>query len=337
MNIGAHNIDQSVLVIAEIGNNHEGDFGLAKELIGLAAEAGAGAVKFQTIVPDKLVSPAETARIAQLSRYQFSDEQFAELRDEAEGAGVMFLSTPFSVEAVALLNNLAPAFKVASGDNNFLPLIERVCETGKPIIMSTGLASLDEMRQVKEFIDSCWQKNGISSPGLVLLHCVCAYPTEPQFANLQMIRKLAELGCHVGYSDHTLGNEAAVLSVALGARVIEKHFTIDHNHSDFRDHQLSADPSELRELVERVKQAEILLGNGVDGVLECEQGNLTSVRRSIVAKVDLAAGETLSTESLSWVRPGSGIAPGNEERLIGKTLTRNLSAGEMISEQDLNS
>jgi N,N'-diacetyllegionaminate synthase len=319
MKIGPHDLDRSVFVIAEVGNNHEGSYARAEEMIGRAKEAGADAVKFQTIVPERLVSVGDGARIAQLARFQFSYAQFEGLAATARRAGIIFLSTPFDIESVAALDPLVPAFKVASGDNDFFPLLTAVALTGKPILLSTGLADLAGIAVSKTFIESTWQREGRQG-ALALLHCVVSYPTLAEDANLLAIRDLATLGCRVGYSDHTIGIDAAILSVALGARVIEKHFTLDKNQSDFHDHKLSADPADLAELVRRVRETEILLGAGNKTVRPCENAVRERVRRGIVASRDLASGTVLAPADLSWVRPRSGLAPGQEDRLIGKRL-----------------
>jgi N-acetylneuraminate synthase/N,N'-diacetyllegionaminate synthase len=333
MKVGAFDLDQEVLVVAEIGNNHEGDCELAQRMVARAAEAGAQAVKFQVIVPDRLVSASQTERVRQLSRFQLSTAQFERLAETARQHNVLFLATPFDLDSIRFLAPLVAAFKIASGDNNFFPLLEAVARTAKPIILSTGLLGLAEVRQSKEFIEKIWRAEGVT-PGLALLHCVVNYPTLPADAHLLAIRSLQTLGVTVGYSDHTLGIEAAVLSVALGARIIEKHFTLDHHQSDFRDHQLSAEPAELAELVRRVKDAQVLLGTGEKCLRPCEEDVLPRVRRSIVAGRDLEAGTVLAWKDLSWVRPGGGLPPGQERRVLNRLLLRSLRKGEMIREQD---
>lgn len=329
MKIANVDLDQEVLVVAEIGNNHEGSYTQAEEMIGLAARAGVGAVKFQTIVPDKLVSPTQTARVQQLQKFQLSYAQFEKLSQVARQEGVLFLSTPFDLESARFLEPLVPAYKIASGDNNFFPLIEVVARTGKPIILSAGLTDLTQITQTKDFITSIWQEMGAEQQ-LALLHCVVSYPTPAAEANLLAIRELQKLGVTVGYSDHTLGIEAAVLSVALGARIIEKHFTIDKNHSDFRDHQLSADPQEMAQLVQRVRETLTLLGDGQKQIQPCEQAIGDKARRSIVASRDLAQGDILTSADLTWVRPGEGLSPGREGELVGRWLNRPVQRGEMI-------
>lgn len=335
MIIGNTDTASQVLIVAEIGNNHEGSYALAEELIGLAARAGAGAVKFQTIVPDRLVAAGQTDRIRQLERLCLRYEEFEKLSRVAAQEGILFLSTPFDLESARFLTPLVPAFKIASGDNNFFPLIEVVARTGKPLILSTGLLGLEELGQVKNFIEGVWRQEGIVQE-LALLHCVVSYPTAAAHANLLAISELQKLGVTVGYSDHTLGIEAAVLSVALGARLVEKHFTISKTHSQFRDHQLSADPQDLARLVQRVKEVVELLGRGDKRIQDSEKENNYKMRRSIAAGRDLEAGRVLTWEDLSWVRPADGLPPGREDEVVGKTLKRPLAQGAMIRLEDLS-
>lgn len=329
MRIGPLDTADKVLIIAEIGNNHEGDFHRAVEMIHAAAEAGADAVKFQTIVPEKLVSALQTERIRQLKRFQLSRREFERLAEVARGKGVLFLSTPFDIESARFLEPLVPAYKIASGDNTFYPLIRAVAAMGKPIILSTGAAAMEEIRRTRDFIRNVWRERGIEQH-VALLHCVVSYPTPSEEANLLAIGQLKQLGEVVGYSDHTLGIEAAVLSVALGARIIEKHFTLDKNHSDFRDHALSADPADLKSLVARVGEAIKIFGNGEKRVMDAEKGTLEAVRRSMAASRDLGKGAVVAEEDIVWVRPGGGLAPGNEDAVLGKVLKRPVRQGEML-------
>jgi len=334
MKIGNIDLDHEVLVVAEIGNNHEGSYTLAEELIGLAAEAGVGAVKFQTIIPAELVSSDQTERIKQLERFSLGYEQFERLAEVARREGVLFLSTPFDLESARFLEPLVPAYKIASADNTFFPLIEEVAKTGKPVLLSAGLANLDEITYARDFIFEIWNERGIFQE-LAILHCVTSYPTPNTDANLLAIVKLGKLGVTVGYSDHTLAIEAAVISVALGARIIEKHFTLDKNYSDFRDHKLSADPAELALLVRRVKITEKLLGTGEKAITASEMQIKSQLRRSIAARVNLLQGKRLKWEHLCWVRPGQGIPPGNEEEVLGKVLRRSVTRGELILPEDV--
>lgn len=331
MRIGGIDIDREVLVVAEIGNNHEGDIGRARELIHRAAEAGAQAVKFQTIVPERLVARSQAARLEQLRRFCFSYEQFADLAKVAAAAKVLFLSTPFDIESARELAPLVPAYKIASSDNNFMPLLEAVAAIGKPVLLSTGMAGLAEVKAACAALERAWRPQG-AAPELVVLHCVSAYPTPPDSANLLAIRTLErETGYAVGYSDHTLGIEQAVLSVALGAKVIEKHFTLSKTQSAFRDHQLSAEPAELAELVRRVREARAALGDGVKRVMPAEEGVLAAARRSAVARRDLPAGHVIAPDDLDWLRPGGGVGPDAADRLLGHALRRAVPAGDPIT------
>ena len=334
MKIANYDTEKKVFIIAEIGNNHEGSYTLAEEMIGKAAEAGACAVKFQTIVPEKLVSISQKDRIEQLKRFQLTYDEFERLNKVAKHENILFLSTPFDIESVHFLNSIVPAFKIASGDNNFFPLIEVIAQTGKPIIMSAGLIDLLEVRKTIDFILNIWNENAIDQD-IAILHCVTSYPTALEEANLSAIKELQSLNVTIGYSDHTIGTEAAVLSVALGARIVEKHFTIDKNYSDFRDHQLSADPNEFSQLVERVEIASKLLGQSRKTVQESEKLVMEKIRRSIVARKDLDENTVLTLDDISWVRPGGGLAPGNEEMVLGKRLKVKVAAGELIALDNL--
>jgi sialic acid synthase SpsE len=243
----------------------------------------------------------------------------------------MFLSTPFDIESVRHLEPLVPAFKIASSDNNFVALLEAVAATGKPVLLSTGMADMDDVKRSCGVLEGAWRKAG-KAPAMVLLHCVSSYPAPPESANLLAIRTLAsETGYPVGYSDHTLGIEAAVLSVALGARVIEKHFTLSKTQSDFRDHQLSAEPAELAELVRRVKAVQSMLGSGIKQPHPAEEPVAKAARRSIVAKRNLPLGHMIAPQDLDWLRPAGGLVPGEEGKLIGRALKRAVAAGEMIT------
>lgn len=334
MKIGQFDTNKEVLIIAEIGNNHEGSYALAEEMIGLAAQAGAGAVKFQTIVPDKLISPIQQARIKQLEKFRLTYDEFEKLSNVAQHEKILFLSTPFDIESARFLESIVPAFKISSGDNNFFPMIDVITRMGKPIILSAGLTDLEEISLTKDFIMNKWRDIGVEQE-LAILHCVASYPAPLAEANLLFIHTLQETGVTVGYSDHTLGIEAAVISAALGARIIEKHFTIAKDYSDFHDHQLSADPHDLSELVNRVSDVNLMLGNGEKRVVECETNTKEAIRRSIAAGSDLDQGTVLELDHLSWVRPGGGLSPGKEELVLGKRLKRPIKRGEIILAEDL--
>ena len=330
MKIKKINTKEKVLIIAEIGNNHEGSFALAEDMIGMAAEAGVDAVKFQTFQTEHYVSSNDKERFNKLKSFELTFSEFEKLSNVAKDMGVLFLSTPFDIESALFLNSIVDAMKISSGDNNFYPLIETIAATGKPIIMSSGLANIQQILKSKALIEKIWAKKDIVE-NLAILHCVSAYPVKPQFANLKSILTLNEsLNCTIGYSDHTLGTHAAILSVGLGAQIIEKHFTIDKNFSDFRDHQISSDPVEMKHLVRSVREAEKMMGSGNKVAQMPEIEISPHIRRSIIARHSLHKDQILSLEDITWVRPSGGIEPGEEQRIIGKRLNKNIKKGEQI-------
>ena len=335
MNIEGRDTEKTVLIVAEIGNNHEGSFDIAQRMIGSAAKAGADAVKFQTIIPQQLVNSADIARLERLRSFQFSYAQFEALARTARDSGVIFFSTPFDIQSAYFLNSIQNVFKIASSDNNFMRLIETVAGFAKPMFVSTGLADLDLLQRIYSATSAIWNENGVN-PGFAFLHCVCSYPAPPDQANLGAIQKLKAHfpGAIIGYSDHTLGIEAATFAVAAGARIIEKHFTLDKNHSEFRDHQLSADPQDFRLLVSSIRRVEAMQGSGEITPQACEEGNRAPVRRSIAAAQDLAAGTKLTDAHITWVRPGTGISPGEEHTVRGRVTKRSLVQGEIITIED---
>jgi Sialic acid synthase len=335
MKIGSFDTGEKVFVIAEIGNNHEGSFALAQELVGLAAEAGADAVKFQTFVPE-ILAGADAARLARLRSFLLTREQFALLARQAKDLGILFFSTPFDLGSALFLNDLQPVFKIASGDNTFFPLMDAIAGFAKPLLVSTGLADVALVRRLHDRIQGVWQRAGVN-PGLALLHCVASYPTPPEQAALGAIRALRVQfpGAEVGYSDHTLGIQAAPLAVAAGARIIEKHFTIANDHSEFRDHQLSANPEALRRMVQEIRAAETMLGPECKVPQACEAACEAAMRRSIAAARDLKAGTVLTLSDLTWARPGTGLAPGQESLLLGRRLRHDRRLGAQITQDDI--
>ena len=333
MHVAGFDTDERVLVVAEIGNNHEGDVGIARELVAAAADAGADAVKFQTFRTEHYVSRLDAERFARLERFRLTFEEFEELAGLARERGLRFISTPFDLESAAFLGGIADAIKIASGDNDFEPLLMRAAQTRLPMIVSTGLAEIGGIRSTVELVRREW---GGADPGLAVLHCVSAYPVPAGEAHLRAISALAaELDCVVGYSDHTAGVDAAPLAVALGARVIEKHFTLDKQYSDFRDHQLSADPPDLAELVRRIRLAEVLLGVAEKQVQPSERDGVVALRRSIATVRDLPAGHVVAADDLTWIRPGGGLRPGEEALLLGRRLRHAVAAGEQLAAADV--
>jgi N,N'-diacetyllegionaminate synthase len=332
MTIGSHDLAERIFIVAEIGNNHEGNFDVACQMVDAAADAGVDAVKFQTFQTRLFTSNADPARFERLSRFELTQDQFIALERRARARGLGFLSTPLDLVSARFLEPLVDVFKIASGDNDFLPLIAQVCATGKPVIISTGLADLAHVRQIMTFAHDAGARGR-----LAFLHCVCAYPAPPAEVNLRAIPMLtSELGCLIGWSDHTLGPDASLAAAALGARIIEKHFTLDKNYSAFRDHQLSADPAEMRLIVDGVRRIEQLLGSAVKQVQPSEQANLRAARRSIAAARDLPQGHRIQPEDLMWVRPAVGLPPGQEHTLVNRTLRHGLPEGQAIVESDLH-
>jgi N,N'-diacetyllegionaminate synthase len=327
VNIGNSNTNDSVYIIAEIGNNHEGNFGLAKEMIHLAKDSGVDAVKFQTFITEQYVGKGDEARFKRLESFELSQDQFSELSETAKNLGMAFISTPFDIESAKFLSTIVDALKISSGDNNFYPMIEVVSRLGKPILLSTGMAFVEDVLLCCDLIKRFSSGNS-DDIQLAILHCISAYPVEKPDANLRAITTLiSEFNEVVGYSDHTIGPDAAVVAVALGARIIEKHFTIDKHFSDFRDHQLSADPDEMRETVSRIRETEKMLGTGEKKVEICEKECFASSRRSIVANKDIPEGSEITWGDLSWVRPGGGLEPGRESEILGKKVIKAISKG----------
>lgn len=331
MKIDAIDTDKKVFIVAEAGNNHEGCFDRARELVVKAAEAGADAIKFQTFVPDLFVSAANKERLERLRSFQLTYSQFELLAQLARDQQICFFSTPLDLQTAHFLDSIQSLFKIASGDNNFWPLIETVLSFNKPVIVSTGLSSLDQIDAIYNFFAGRNQANLLN-----LLHCVSSYPAPPDQVNLSVIRELQDRykDVTIGYSDHTMGTRAVVYAVAAGARIIEKHFTLDRYQSSFRDHQLSADPREFKELVQEIRNIETLLGRSAKEVQPCETPLEIEARRSIAAAVDIAQGHTLTFKDLMWVRPGSGFAPGLEESVVGRLTRRSIPRGQVLTDDD---
>lgn len=345
MKIGQHVLSpHKTLIVAEIGNNHEGNIDVARELVRHAAACKVDAVKFQTFCTRSFVSASVgEERFKRLVGFELTHSEFKALEELAHSLGLLFISTPLDLESARFLEPLVDAFKVASGDNNFWALIDDVSRSKKPVIVSAGMADLSELERVRDFVGDRQRARpgadaGGGKPGgdLAILHCVASYPVPPEQANLLAIPLLIErLGCTIGYSDHTIGIEASLAAVALGAEIIEKHFTLDKNFSDFRDHQLSADPDEMRAVVESVRRVEALLGKREKVVQPCELPIAAVARRSIAASADLPEGHRLAPGDLTWLRPPNGLPPGREAEVIGKRLKRKLGYGEAIALQDL--
>ncbi|MBL8051531.1 MAG: N-acetylneuraminate synthase family protein, partial [Anaerolineales bacterium] len=247
------------ILIAEIGNNHEGDSKLAIEMAHAAVESGADVVKVQLINPERLVNISQTQRIEQLTRFCLPMQTFEEMAKIAHAKGALFMASAFDVDSLEEINPLLDGIKIASGDLDFHSLLIKAASLNKPMILSTGMSTLKEIKTSVDVIASTL-KGGLLADHLALLHCVSLYPAPLTDANLKVIQTLQkEFNLTVGYSDHTLGIEAAIASLSVGARIIEKHFTLDKTRTTFRDHSLSADPADMRRLVDVIHQYDAML------------------------------------------------------------------------------
>lgn len=330
-------------IIAEAGVNHNGDLALARWLVDVAAEAGADAVKFQTFRAERLVSPtapkaeyqrqttdADESQLEMLRRLELSPAAHRELAAYCQQRGLIFLSTPFDEESADLLDGLGvPAFKIGSGEITNHPFLEYVARKGKPLILSTGMSYLSEVDE------AVWVIRHAGCEQLVLLHCVSSYPARPADANLRAMQTMAAaFGVPVGYSDHTPGLEVALAAVALGACVIEKHFTLDRNLPG-PDHRASLEPHELRALIAGIRTVEQALGDGIKRPVPAEADTRAVARRSLAARVDIPAGTVVQPAMLTALRPSSGIHPSLLKHVVGRRTRRPLTAGQFIDWSDL--
>ncbi len=327
-----------VYVIAEAGVNHNGSLELAERFVDAAADAGADAVKFQTFIPEKVMSVyarkaeyqqaatgADESQIEMVRRLWLPYDAFTKLKARCDERGITFLSTPFDIPSLEFLLTLdMPCIKVPSGEITNLPLLLRVARAQKPVILSTGMSELDEIAFAKRTLEEG------GCPEVTLLHCNTEYPTPFEDANLLAMLTLKErFGGRVGYSDHTLGITAPVAAAALGAAVIEKHFTLDRS-MDGPDQAASLEPGELAAMVKAVREVELALGSGVKTVSASERKNIEIARKSIVAARDIKAGETLSEDNLDVKRPGNGVSPTKWFEVLGTKAVRDFAADELI-------
>lgn len=333
MKINKINTDRRVFIIAEIGNNHEGSFTLAKKMIKAAKDSGADAVKFQTIIPEKLVEEGETRRLKQLRKFKLSNGNYLQLKKYCEKMDIIFLSTPFDLNSVDVLKNLLPAYKISSGDNNYFELIDKILKTKKPVMISTGLCNNKELKSLVNYFKKNNKFKSKLKENLTLLHCVSKYPTPLNEANLENINFIKKLDCTVGYSDHTQGIEACITAVVMGARVIEKHFTINNNFSKFRDHQLSANPMQFKKMVSLIRNIEILISNNK---YELNDNDNINLRRSARYNTNLKSGSIVNKEKIKWVRPGNGIKNENKNKILGKKLKVNVQRNQLVEIKHFN-
>lgn len=337
MIVGNRDLHSERLLIAEIGSNHEGAPSVALDMVDAAAESGADAVKVQVINPERLVNRSQTDRIAQLSKFRLPFSVLELMAQRAADRGLMFMASAFDEESLKAVCPLIVAIKIASGDLDFGQLLAVAAALNKPLILSTGMATMAEVEAATETIGKNLSTGRRLEDSLILLHCVSLYPTPLDLANLRAIQTLEQrFNLTVGYSDHCMGIESAVMALALGARVIEKHFTIDKNRSSFRDHQLSADPLEMARLSAVVHGFDQILGTGEKKPSTAEVEASEAARRSIVASRDLEADAVLTLEDFDYVRPRHGLLPSAAPTLVGRRLRLSLKRHEVILEEHLH-
>lgn len=327
------------LIIAEAGVNHNGSIEMAKQLIDTAAIAGVDYVKFQTFKAEKLVTKeakqaeyqqrnaADDSQYAMLKKLELSQAQHEELVSYCKQKGVRFLSTAFDLESIDYLHSVnLGLWKIPSGEITNYPYLKKIAQYGEPVIMSTGMCSMDDVEQAINVL----LKNGLTKEQITLLHCNTEYPTPMPDVNLRAMLQMKEkFGVRVGYSDHTKGIEVPIAAVALGAEVIEKHFTLDRNLPG-PDHKASLEPNELKAMVDAIRNIKQALGNGQKQVSKSEEKNMAIARKSIVAAKDIKKGELLTENNLTTKRPGTGISPMLWEEVIGTKAIRDFEEDELI-------
>ena len=332
-----------VLIIAEAGVNHNGSLDMAKALIRAAAGAGADFVKFQTFKAGRLVNKAakkaeyqiantedgDSSQYAMLKRLEIPEYWYPELLSCCSDNGIGFLSTGFDEASVDFLEGFHPSlYKIPSGEITNKPYLRHIAQKGKPIVLSTGMADMVEIRAAVAVL----MKEGIGKEQLTILHCNTEYPTPMEDVNLRaMLHIQRELEVRVGYSDHTLGIEVPIAAVALGATVIEKHFTLDQNLTG-PDHRASLEPDTLKDMVRAIRNITMALGDGIKRPSPSEIKNKPIVRKSMVARIYIRSGEPFTAHNVTAKRPGTGISPMFWDEIMGKPASRDYQPDELIQE-----
>ena len=331
-----------VLIIAEAGVNHNGDINVAKKLIDVAADAGADLVKFQTFSADRLVtesaSKADYQKLAtdnvesqhtMLRKLELTEAMHHELIAHCALRGIGFFSTGFDIESINLLVSFGQElFKIPSGEITNLPYLRHIGKLGKEVILSTGMSSMDEI----ESAINALEESGTPRVRITVLHCTTAYPVPMSDVNLRAMQSIrTKFGVDVGYSDHTLGIEISMAAVTLGATIIEKHFTLDRTLPG-PDHKASLEPSELKSMIDGIRNIEQALGDGIKRLMPSEFSNRDVARKSVVARLPISSGQVLNEENLATKRPGTGISPMKWGNLLGKKAHRDYSVDELIDE-----
>ncbi len=329
--------EKKVLIIAEAGVNHNGSLECAFKLADAAKAAGADCVKFQTFKSEALVSryagqaeyqkknTVEEPQINMLKKLELGYDEFLKLKRYCDDIGICFISTPFDKESILFLESMdMPFWKIPSGEVTDLPYLMQIAVTGRPVIMSTGMCTMEEIEAAVRVLRS----NG--TVDIRLLHCNTEYPTPYEDVNLNVLKTLRDkFGCEVGYSDHTRGIEVPIAAVALGATVIEKHFTLDRN-MEGPDHKASLEPDELKNMADSIRHIEKALGTAYKEPTESEKKNIAIARRSIVASRRIQKGEVLTEENITTKRPGSGISPMRWLQVLGTKAIRDFEEDELI-------
>ena len=325
------------LIIAEAGVNHNGSIETAKKLVDVAYRCGADIVKFQTAKLDSLVSKnaqmadyqkknlgVEESQKEMLSKLLLSFDDFIELAQYCKSVGILFLSTPFDIESIHFLNDLQDIWKIPSGEITNYPYLVEIAKTRKKVILSTGMADMSEIEAAINVL----KENGTTD--ITILHCTTEYPAPIEDVNLNTIQTLRDkFHCSVGYSDHTQGIEVDLAAVAMGAEVIEKHFTLDKSLPG-PDHKASLEPDELKSMVDGIRKIELALGSGIKKPSPVEIKNRAVARKSVVAKRRIEKGETFSEENITTKRPGTGISPMHWNDILGKKAKRDFEEDDLI-------
>jgi N,N'-diacetyllegionaminate synthase len=327
-----------IYIIAEAGVNHNGSIELAKKMVDKAKDAGADCIKFQTFISENIASKnagkaeyqkqqtdTNESQLDMLKKLELSFSEFVELNEYCREKDIEFLSTAFDFDSIDFLDSLKmKIWKIPSGDITNLPYLIKIAKLGKHIILSTGMSTMEEIK----IAVSTLKENGAGD--ITILHCTTEYPAPYDDVNLKAMNAIkAEFDVPVGYSDHTKGIEIPIAAVAMGATVIEKHFTLDKN-MEGPDHKASLDPNELKAMISAIRNVEVAIGSGDKNPAESEKKNLEIVRKSIIAKRDIAEGELFTEKNLTVKRPGNGISPMRWFEVIGKTAKRNFEEDELI-------
>lgn len=319
-------------IIAEVGNNHEGRFEIAKKLILKASQAGVDAVKFQTFTTEDFVNGKNKKRYNQLKKFQFSREQFYKLSKIAKYKNLKFISTPLDIKSAEFLNSIVDLFKISSGDLTYFDLIKKVISFKKNTIISTGCSTIKEIKNTFEFI----KKNKFPMNKLSFLHCVSMYPAPISNVNLSTINYLKrKFNIKIGYSDHTIGYAIPILSVFYGAQIVEKHFTLDNNFSKFRDHKLSLNPEDMKNMVNILKNLNTIEGKKTKILSKDERLNIFNLRRSFYLKNNINKGTVLKQRDLKFVRPFNRNGITNKNIIINKKSKKKIGKNTLIKKNYL--